>query len=195
MGTTAREPSAKRSLPSRWTRPASLMLTAGLIGALASGCSSNGSSGTPAAQANALVQSGLRAQSHGQTQQALNDYLQATAKDPTNKFAYYDAGVIYQQQNNLAAAEAAYHKALLVDPNYKPALFNLAICLTPSDPAQAIATYRQLLQINQNDPNVLFNLGLLLIAQNQGAEGHADLQKAIQLQPALRSRVPAGITP
>jgi hypothetical protein len=34
-----------------------------------------------------------------------------------------------------------------------------------------------------------------LIAQNQQVPGHADLKRAIQLNPALASRVPAGITP
>ena len=47
--------------------------------------------------------------------------------------------------------------------------------------------------MNANDANVNFNLGLLLIAQNQPGPGHADLKKAIQINPALASRVPAGI--
>lgn len=169
-----------------------------LAGALA-GCSSGpappASQGPPATQADQLVKAGLKAQAHGQTAMALTDYEAATVKDPTNTYAYYDSGVIYQQRGDGTDAENAYHRALLANPNYKPALFNLAVLVTPTDPAQAETLYRQLLQINANDPNVNFNLGLLLIAQNQSVEGHVDLAKAIQLNPALRSRVPPGITP
>ena len=190
------------ALTGRRARKTTVHCTPGWTGAgflvalsiLAAGCSS-GSSGSPGAQANALVAAGLRAQTHGDTQHALQDYLAASAKDPTNKFAYYDAGVIYQQRNDASNASTAYHKALLADPHYRPALFNLAILLTPTEPAQAISVYGQLLTLNGNDPNVLFNLGLLLIQQNQPAQGHADLQKAIALQPSLRTRVPAGISP
>jgi Tfp pilus assembly protein PilF len=142
-----------------------------------------------------LVAQGLNAQSIGQTQQATQDYLAAIAKDPTNKFAHYDLGVIYQSQHDATNAAIEYNKALLIDPKYQPALFNLAVLQTSSDPQTAIGLYRRLLQINANDPNVNFNLGLVLISNGQPAEGHADLQKAIQISPSLRSRVPAGITP
>ncbi len=151
---------------------------------------------SPAVSADKLVQQGLQAQAAGRTGAAVADFQAASVKDPTNKFAYYDLGVLYQQrlgQPNLAAA--AYRKAILADPTYKPALFNLAILETTADPAGAISLYNQLLQINPNDANVLFNLGLLLISQNQAPAGHVDLRKAIQLNPALASRVPAGTTP
>jgi len=137
----------------------------------------------------------MKQQARGQVGMALTDYEAASIKDPTNKYAYYDIGVIYQQRGDGTDAESAYHRALLADPGYRPALFNLAILLTSADPNQAIGLYRQLLQINTNDANVNFNLGLLLISQNQPVEGHADLQKALRLDPTLRSRVPPGITP
>lgn len=142
-----------------------------------------------------MVQAGLKAQARGQLSAAMTDYASASAKDPTNKYAYYDMGVIYQQHNDVADAQNAYHKALLSDANYKPALFNLAILLTASDPAQAISLYRQLLRLNPSDPNVNFNLGLVLISQNEPTEGHADLTRAIQLDPSLKSKLPPGISP
>jgi len=125
----------------------------------------------------------------------MTDYSRATASDPTNKFSYYDMGVIYQQHGDSADAASSYHRALLADPNYQSALYNLAVLLSPTDPGQATSLYRQLQQHNPNDPNVNFNLGLLLISQNQPTEGHTLLTKSLQEDPALRSRVPAGITP
>lgn len=161
-----------------------------------SGSSASGPvSATAVKDANALVESGLRAQNAGQLTQALRDYEQATAKDPRIAVAYYDIGVIHQQQHGVAAAEQAYERALAVDPKYKPALFNLAILLTPTDPVRAESIYRQLLTLNSEDADVNFNLGLLLIDEGKSTEGHEDLRKAIALDPSLAQRVPAGITP
>lgn len=154
------------------------------------------SSDSPTSSANALISEGLAAESHGQTQEAIKDFNAAVAKNPASAIGYYDLGVVYQQQvNDPTSATSAYNKALLANPNYKPALFNLAILQTQSDPAGAVSTYNQLLKLNPSDSNVLFNLGLLLIAQNQPVQGHADLQKAISINPTLAKRVPAGITP
>ena len=153
------------------------------------------SSTSPAASASQLVEQGLKAQTAGNTAQAVDDFQQAIVKDPTNKFAYYDLGVMYQRLSQPIVAAGWYRKAILADPAYKPALFNLAIIETRTQPSGAIDLYSQLLRMNPNDANVNFNLGLLLIAQNQPQPGHADLEKAIQINPALASRVPAGITP
>ena len=150
----------------------------------------------PTASANALISQGLSAESHGESQKALTDFKEAADKNPGSAIAYYDLGVVYQQSlNDANEATNEYNKAILADPSYKPALFNLATLETSSDPQAAIGVYNQLLKLNPNDVNVLFNLGLLLIAQNQGTQGHIDLKKAISLDPSLASRVPKGITP
>ncbi len=101
----------------------------------------------------------------------------------------------YQQRlNEPAQAASAYNKAILADSSYKPALYNLAILDTKANPLQAINLYNQLLKLNPNDPTVNFNLGLLLLSENQTAQGQAALQKAILLNPALKNRLPAGVT-
>ena len=165
------------------------------IGLFAAACSSGGGT-SDSSSANSLISQGLSAQSHGQTQTAINDFNSAIAKNPATPIPYYDLGVIYQQTlNQPSRAAAEYNKALLAAPTYKPALYNLAILDTPNDPLTAINLYQQLLKLNPNDANVNFNLGLLLIAHNSPTEGQADLDKAISINPTLRSRVPAGITP
>ena len=104
--------------------------------------------------------------------------------------------MIYQQYvKNLTESANEYNKAILASPSYKPALYNLAIVETASNPQGAISLYQQLLKLNPNDPNVLFNLGLLLHQQGQAAQGQTDVEKAVLINPALKSRVPAGITP
>jgi cytochrome c-type biogenesis protein CcmH/NrfG len=165
------------------------------IALIAAACSSSPSS-NPSSEAGSLISQGLTAESHGQVRQAVNDFNEAVAKNPSSAVPYYDLGVVYQERlNDPSLAQSEYNKATLADSSYKPALFNLAILETSSDPQGAINLYNELLKLNPNDPNVLFNLGLLLIAQNQSLTGHADLKKAISLDPSLASRVPKGITP
>jgi tetratricopeptide (TPR) repeat protein len=177
----------------KWFLTPALLSLALVAAACSSGPSSNGAS----SQAGSSVSQGLSAESHGQLQQAMTDFNNAAAQDPTSPIAYYDLGVAYQEQlNNPSKAAQEYNKSLLADPTYKPALYNYAILETSSNPEMAINLYNQLLKINPNDPTVNFNLGLLLIAQNASStQGHALLQKAIFLKPSLKTHIPAGVTP
>ena len=165
------------------------------VALVATACSKSGSGTTLSGTANQLVGAGLAAQQQGLVAQAKQDYQAALTKDPNNKYAYYDLGVIFQQAQDATDATTNYRRALVIDPNFKPALFNMAVLETSSDPQGAIALYQQLLQLNPNDANVNFNLGLLLIAQGQSSQGHADLSKAVQIDPSLSSRLPAGTKP
>jgi tetratricopeptide (TPR) repeat protein len=161
--------------------------------AVAAACSSN--SNSPRASANASVSQGLRAESSGQPQQAINDFKAAVADDPTDPIPYYDLGVMNQQYlKDPTQAATYYNRAILADPSYRPALYNLAILESPSNPQGAISLYNELLKINPNDSNVLFNVGLLLINQGQKTQGQSDVYKAVAINPALKSRVPPGVT-
>lgn len=172
-----------------------LPLVLAAIALFAAACSSSPSS-NPSSEADSLVSQGLTAESHGEVQQAVSDFNAAVTKNPSSAIPYYDLGVVYQEKlNEPSLAQTEYNKATLADSSYRPALFNLATLETSSDPGNAINLYNELLKLKPNDPNVLFNLGLLLIAQNQSLTGHADLKKAISLDPSLASRVPKGITP
>lgn len=51
----------------------------------------------------------------------------AIAKDPTNKTLLFVAGVAYSANKDFVKAEAAYNKALAIDPDYSDAIYNLAI--------------------------------------------------------------------
>jgi tetratricopeptide (TPR) repeat protein len=164
--------------------------------AVAAACGGGSNSNSPRTSANASVSRGLRAESSGQPQQAISDFKAAVAVDPADPIAYYDLGVMYQQYvKDPTQAATYYNRAILADSSYRPALYNLAILESPSNPQGAISLYNQLLKINPNDSNVLFNLGLLLINQGQQAQGQSDVNKAVAINPALKSRVPAGVTP
>jgi tetratricopeptide (TPR) repeat protein len=136
-----------------------------------------------------LVEDGLEAQGAGRLDEAREKYLQAIDEDPTNKLAYYNLGVIYQQLNAVDEARQAYERAIEIDSTYKPALFNLAVLESAPDPTRAEALYRRLLELNQEDANVHFNLGLLLRQIGRAEEGNAQIEMALQLDPSLASRL------
>ena len=141
---------------------------------------------------------GIAAQGHGQLDAARGYYNDVLAQDPgnhfgNNKFAYFNLGVIDQQQNKSAAAATEYRKSLLIDPNYLGALYNLAIVETPGAPQSAVLLYRQILALKPHDTNTLYNLGLLLYETGQIDEGKSLLHQAIQLAPSLASKVPSSV--
>jgi tetratricopeptide (TPR) repeat protein len=184
-----------RTSPRAMVKRSMFVSTVLLIALMASACGSGGSS--PSSTADSKISAGISAESRGQYQEALTDYNEAIAANPTNAIAYYDLGALYQEhlnEPNKAAAE--YNKAMLAKPDYRLAMFNLAILDTPHSPLDAIALYKQILQFDPNDANTLFNLGLLLVGQSQStAQGQSYLSKAISLDPSLASRVPKGVTP
>jgi Flp pilus assembly protein TadD len=145
--------------------------------------------------ADRLVNDGLRANQQGHLSQAVQDFQAAIKQNPLDAFAYYDLGVIFQQENREADAVTEYRKALLIDPSYKSALFNLAVVQTPTSPADAVLDYQQLNTIDPNDPNVLLNLGLLLRQMGNSTQGSAYIERAIELNPAYASRVPPTSSP
>ena len=87
------------------------------------------------------------------------------------------------------------NKALLANPHYQPALYNLATLEASSNPLGAVTLYNQLLTLSPSNADALFNDGLLLIAHGSSTQGHSDISKAISINPAFAKRLPAGITP
>lgn len=160
---------------------------------LAAAVAACGSSGQPSAseRAQGLLTAGLTAQLQGRTAEAVDDYNRVLALDPKNKFAYYNLGLIDQQMGRLDMAEKNYRTVLGIDPNFDRALFNLAILRTNSDPAEAEALYRRVIAIAPNSAAAHLNLGFLLISTGRQADGRAELQKAVALDPTLASRIPA----
>jgi Flp pilus assembly protein TadD len=112
--------------------------------------------------------------------------------DPQNKFAAYDLGVIAQQQGQADDARMWYGRALKIDPSYKPALNNLAILLTPTQPEAAIALYRTLLTLNANDASVHLRLGLVLRQIGKTDEATMEFNIAVFIDPKLANQVPPG---
>jgi len=139
-------------------------------------------------KANSLIQDGITAAKAGNSAAAIADYQAATTANPLSSIAYYDLGVAYGEKDEVDSARAAFQKALLINPQYKAAMFDLAVLDTPTEPATAYALYRQLVDMFPDSPNALFNLGLLRDHMGEKAEGAADIAKAVALDPSLASR-------
>jgi hypothetical protein len=145
----------------------------------------------------ALIQQGVTASDHGQVLVARARLAAAVEKGPGDVNAPYDLGVLYQQRlHNSVLAARYFSDALRINPNYTPALNDLALVESRRDPKAAIALYNRLMVLSPNSPSVLWHLGLLLVeADSSSSPGHADLQQALSLDPALASQTPAGVTP
>jgi tetratricopeptide (TPR) repeat protein len=134
----------------------------------------------------------LQAHTAGKLDEATIAYFETLAKDPKNKFAFYNLGVIAQGQNRAAAAESYYRLALEQDARMGSALFNLAILRANAGAnTEAAELYRRVIAIDPNYAAAHFNLGLVLRLLGQNAEAQLELAKAQQLDAKLVAPSPS----
>jgi tetratricopeptide (TPR) repeat protein len=143
----------------------------------------------------ALLNAGLAAQAAGRTSEASSDYHKILQMNPNNTYAYYNLGLMDQQAGRTDSAERNYRAALKISPDFPSALFNLAIIRTGPDPKEAEDLYRHTIAVTPNNAWAHLNLGFLLIQEGIKAEGVAELQKALKLDPSLVTRVPPSLLP
>jgi tetratricopeptide (TPR) repeat protein len=143
----------------------------------------------PDSRAATLIQDGITQAEQNQTGVAAASFNAALALDPDNKYAWYNLGVIAQQQSDPAAAVNDYDHAIQIDPNYSPALYNKALTVQTKDPETAEQLYRKAITINPQAATAYLNLGLLLKSEN-AEESARDLAKAIALDPTLAQDIP-----
>jgi len=168
-----------------------LRLVALTLGVLMISC---GSPSTPATTGGAddALSRALQAHTAGKFDEATAAYFETLAKDPKNKFAFYNLGEIAQRQDRPAAAESFYRLALEQDPKMTSALFNLAIIRTNAGANQeAVDLYRRVIAVEPNNAAAHFNLGLVLRLLGQTAEANQELAKAQQLDPKLVAPTPS----
>ncbi|MDD5069952.1 MAG: hypothetical protein PHV17_04420 [Candidatus Omnitrophica bacterium] len=74
---------------------------------------------------------GVKAQQHGNIEEAMVSYKKAILVAPDDKDLYKavvnNSGVIYLRQGEADAAEQSFIQALQIDPHYQPALWNLGL--------------------------------------------------------------------
>jgi len=162
-------------------------LAVGPVIALA-GCGS--AAATPAQAATTLVTSGLKAQLSGDLATAASDYQQAIQLDGNNLVAHYDLGTIYDQQRSTAEAVSEYQAALVIDPTFPDALFNLAVDTAGTNPQSAVVLYSRVVSLQPAYAAAWLNLGFALMTVGDQVQAKADWAKAVALDPTLASRLP-----
>lgn len=182
---------SKRSKSRRWLVAPALILVVVAAAACGGGSPSGVAAGTSpgAQQVRTLLTQGLAAQNAGNLGTATADYNQILAQQPANQYALYDLGLVEQEQNDTVDAETHYRAALAVNPNFAPALFNLAIVVTPSSPTEAQALYGQVIALQPNDAAAHLNLGFVLQGLGKKATALAEFRKAVAIDPSLAKRL------
>jgi len=131
----------------------------------------------------------------GRFDEAQIQYFSVLEKDPTNKFAHFNLGILAQRENRLTEAQYQYGRALAKDPDFTPALYNQASVLEATGrSAQAADAYRRLLKTSPDHAASHFNLGLLLYMKlGDPVEGRKEISEALKLDPGLTSKLDANL--
>ena len=168
--------------PLRWT------LVALLVFVCACSPAPSGTGPTPGTSETSTeaLNRGLELHRQGKLYEATVAYFQALSKEPANKFAFYNLGLISQTTKNPAVAESYYRIAISIDANFAQPLYNLAILREEAgDHNEAIALYKRVTAIEPKNANAHYNLGLALRAAGRQSEADAELAQARQLDPKL----------
>lgn len=167
-----------------------------VIAAFATAAALNACGGSaPSPSVATLVGSGKAAFNRGNFKASIELFEQALAKAPTDAAAYYDLGTVYQAERLDGDALHDYAKALTYDSSLVPAIYNEATIYAANDVPLAIYLYRRVIALRANSPTAYLNLGLLEATEGQQTVAAADLRRAVQLEPALRTSIPASLVP
>ncbi len=155
------------------------------------GLAACGPSATPSQNATTLVTQGLKAQLGGDRVTAARDYQDAIRADQYNAVAHYDLGTVDDLQGNTVGAVEQYTAAIDISPSFADALFNLAVDTSGASPANAKQLYLKVVSLQPAFAAAWLNLGF--VSQREGSmdEARADWARAVSLDRALASRLPA----
>jgi tetratricopeptide (TPR) repeat protein len=143
-----------------------------------------------AERASDLVRQGLAAHRDDRLDDAGDLYRRAIEANDRNKFAHYNLGLVEQSSEHPAEAERQYREAVAIDPNFAAALFNLAVLRTQAGaPDEAVNLYQRVTTLQDDNAAAHLNLGLLLDQLGRRAEAAQELDRAVEIDPALASRV------
>lgn len=140
-------------------------------------------------QSNPLVtaHTGLAIQlrSHGELQQAISHYRQATRIDPSDATARYNLGFALSEIGSLYPAIAEFREAVRLDPTSTIARESLALMLARAGQLNEAATeLRECVRVNPKEAATRFNLGLILSRQpGQIDAAIAEFREALRLKP------------
>src|SRR5262249_8230772 len=114
----------------------------------------------------------------------VNEALKAK---PDNLGALMLSGAIYEQKGDVQKAQAAYEKALAINPRFAPAANNLAYLYTEqgasSTKDRALALAQMAKEVDPDDPHVSDTLGWILYKRGVYGQALSLLQEAASKLP------------
>ncbi|HLJ93950.1 MAG TPA: tetratricopeptide repeat protein [Gemmataceae bacterium] len=108
----------------------------------------------------------------------------ATQLAPDNSEIQVQLGIALFFEGN-ANAEAAFHKAIQLQPDCAPAYYNLGLCLIKRrDVTAAIEAFRTAVRLQPDLADAYIGLGSQLVLQGQLPDAIRQLRRAVELHPA-----------
>lgn len=122
---------------------------------------------------------------NGEPREALERYNSASLLAPYQLAYSYRKGVVLQQLGEKEKAVSCFRSVLQDDKEYKPALFNLGVCLAeePETRAEALSMFELLLSIDPNNDNALDMIADIHEQEGRVAEAYAVKQRVVNLDP------------
>ncbi|CDJ33231.1 TPR domain-containing protein, putative [Eimeria mitis] len=122
----------------------------------------------------------------GEPRKAMECYHSAAMLAPHQLAYSYKRGVVLQQLGERDRAISCFREILQNDSTYKPAIFNLGVCLAedPSTRPEALGTFQHLLSIDPNNDNALDMIADIHEQEGRVAEAYAVKQRVVTLDPS-----------
>lgn len=126
----------------------------------------------------------------GKNDSAIKDLRAVVDKDPKDYYAWTQLGNAYFLQSDTKRAEAAYTKAISVNPAYGLAMINLGkLYLSQKENDRAIEVLTKAVESNPGSPDAQQYLGEAYLAIKKGSKAVVYLNEAIRLAPLEKAEV------
>jgi tetratricopeptide (TPR) repeat protein len=127
---------------------------------------------------------GLALYRHGRAAPAREEFAEALRLQPDLPRRYVDSGVRAAQRGQILMGILDVQSALLIDPSYVDAQFNLAVIYQNGGWAEmAMASYAKVLALQPEHEAAHVNLGVLLAESGRVSEAIPHLEEAVRIDP------------
>jgi tetratricopeptide (TPR) repeat protein len=114
---------------------------------------------------------------------AAETYLKKACEIEEDPGGFSLLGVALRNVGKDLEAEAAYRRAIRIDPKYEEAYYNLGVLLRDDRPSEAQALFRTALELDSGYGCAYRELGFVLCEHGANPEAAVHLRKAVQLEP------------
>jgi tetratricopeptide (TPR) repeat protein len=111
------------------------------------------------------------------------DYLEASCQIQEDPAQFSLLGIALHHTARNVAAEAAYRRAIQIDPKYEEAYFNLGVLFESDRPSEAEALFLKALELDPDYACAYRELGFLLNKRGARREAESHLRKALLIEP------------